>query len=334
MSRTLGLAMRLRRLALPGLTTLALTLSVGAVELPASARIHPTATFVIDGVKVAASGAELQGTVLSSNAGDATQETTFLDLGHRRVISVIAAPFGTRPATEDALPFARRSGAQAYRQALHDYRSRGGEFAFDAPPIHLFGRLIQGEVGSRTEHLTTASGREVNRDVFTVEWVTEAGPRLWIVRARQFEPAGHGMADVYDFSNSLSGLTIWAEGSLSAPTTIAPDTVDGVAARPSGSPDQSQDRRPPTYSSGCDTENYDRLTGRAEDPTGEIVWAQRSAEFRPAAHARRSVRRSYPRGSSKRRPLPCSSSTPWSSASAGCSSASAPRRWPGTAISY
>ena len=225
MSRTLGLAMRLRKLARPGLTTLTLAIAVGAVQLPASARVRPTETFVVDGVKVAASGAELQGTVLSSNPGDATQESTVLDLSHRRVISVIAVPFGTRPATEDALPFARRGGAQAYRQALHDYRSRGGEFALDSSPIHLFGRLVQGDVAQRTEHVKTASGREVNRDVFTVEWVTEAGPRLWIVRARQFEPPGHGMDDVYDFANSLSGLTIWAEGSLSAPTTIVPDTA-------------------------------------------------------------------------------------------------------------
>jgi CHAP domain len=264
MNRTLGLAMQLRPLARLGLTTLTLAFAVCAAQLPASARVRPTATFVVDGVKVAASGADLQGQVLSSNPGDATQETTVLDLSHRRVISVIAVPFGTRPATEDALPFAHRGGAQAYHQALHDFRSRDGEFALDAPPIHLFGRLVTGDVGQRTEHLKSASGREVNRDVFTIEWVAEAGPRLWIVRARLFEPAGHGMADVYDFANSLSGLTIWAEGSLSAPTTIAPDTADGATARPSVSPDQMQDRKPPFYASGCDTENYDRVSGRTD----------------------------------------------------------------------
>jgi hypothetical protein len=242
----------------------AIVAAVGAC-LPASAATHARPpTFVVDAVHVTAAGADFAGMVLPASPGDATQETTIVDRTHHRTLSVIAVPFGTRPGTEDAVSTARRGGAASYRSALHDYRASRGEYASDAPSVLLFGNRVPGDMSQRTEHFASAGGRDVDREVFTAEWVTEAGPRLWIVRARQFAPASHPLGAIADFANSVEGLTLWSDGSIAAPTTVSLDVQTGLTASYAALASAATPKRawPATYSGACDEENYDRATGR------------------------------------------------------------------------
>jgi hypothetical protein len=258
--------MRLRLPAL-GTTIIALLVAPSAV-LARSA----TVGFVVDGVHLSVPRAAAHGIVLSGRPGDATQETTIVDRALERTVSVIAVPYGTKPGIEDALPVARRDGALTYRNALHDFRVRNGQFASIAPPIDIFGTRDAGEVSIRHEDVPGMRG--TSRDVLTAEWVAEAGSRIWIVRVVQFVGSGRSFEAVPVFVASLGGLEVTATSSLSVPTTILSDAVGSrlsspqpidVApspARTGSSPDsQLPQTKPPNYSDSCDVANYDRATG-------------------------------------------------------------------------
>jgi hypothetical protein len=263
--------MRLPVLAL-GTTALLVLISTAA----AGARAGRVA-FVVDGVRVSVPRSAAPGIVLSGRPGDATQETSIVDSTQQRTLSIIAVPYGTKAGTEDALPVARPDGASAYRNALHDYRVRNGQFAVSAPAIEAFGTRIAGELSIRHESISGL--RAVERDVLTAEWVGEAGSRIWIVRAMRFVPSGRSFDDIAPFVASLGGLDLSALSSLAAPTTVHPD-VAGARAQPALSldvvrlgggsitPDRLA-RKPPNYSDRCDTVNYDHATG---EPPG--YWRQ------------------------------------------------------------
>jgi hypothetical protein len=233
---------------------------------------NATVTFTVDGVRVSVPRSAVHGIVLSGRPGDATQETTIVDRAMERTLSVIAVPYGTKPGTEDAFPAARRDGASAYRNALHDFRVRNGQFATTAPAIQVFGARDAGEVSVRHEDVPGQRG--TSRDVLTAEWVAEAGSRIWIVRVMQFVPSGRSFDDVPQFVTSLEGLSVSAASPLAAPTTIFADTtgarlpspqpLDALPApmRTGLSPDsQLPQTKPPNYSDTCDVANYDRATG-------------------------------------------------------------------------
>jgi hypothetical protein len=78
-----------------------------------------------------------------------------------------------------------------------------------------------------------------------VEWVAEAGKRLWIVRITQEEPVGTALKDVAPFLDSLRMLAISSD-TLDRPTTIgcppgcaSPSTTGGTAA-PNAAPQVPQ----------------------------------------------------------------------------------------------
>jgi hypothetical protein len=244
------------------LVPLAVAFAAAALPLPAAAAHRPT--FVVDAVHVTVAGG-FSGFVLSSAPGDATQETSMVDRARQRTLSVIAVPFGTRPATEDALPLARHGGAGAYRRILHDYRVRSGDFAIDAPTVTLFGNRVEGDLSQRHDRLMDSSGHAIEHDVFTGEWVTEAGQRLWIVRATQNAPSDHPLGDVADFIGELQGINVWSDSSVGAPTTVFADVVRDAA--PTSTPDAQPTtalRAPQAYSDPCDAADYDRATQRTD----------------------------------------------------------------------
>lgn len=251
----------------PGWPVRALGLgALAACLLPASAVAaqHPT-SFGVDGVHVFEAGAPAHGFALGSAPGDATQETTIVDRAHHRTLSVIAVPFGTRPATEDGVPVAQRGGARAYRSALHDYRVREGEYATDAPSVALFGAEVPGEVSQHSEHIPGLFGRDVDREVFTAEWVTEAGPRLWIVRATEAVPENHPLGAIADFEGTVTNVSIWSDATLRVPDSAPGDgEVSGSpAAQATDGSERASAHKPPAYSDGCDSANYDAATAKA-----------------------------------------------------------------------
>ena len=228
------------------------SLSAGAARLT---------NVVIDGVRVGVGATS--GVVLPSTPGDATQEATILDRARHRIVSVIAVPFGTTPGTEDALGVAHHGGAAEYRSALHDFRVRAGEFGEETPAVMLFGSRVEGDLNERREHIAVSQDRAFERDVFTGEWVTEAGPRLWIVRVRQYEPTNHPMSAIADFAAALHDFWLSADGSVNAATTVFPDVKTTPSLRQlTISSAQMEAPKPTSYSDSCNAENYDVASGR------------------------------------------------------------------------
>jgi hypothetical protein len=97
-----------------------------------------------------------------------------------REFSITAAPFGTSPPTE-ALPPARPGGAKEYQTALIGFREQQGADPQPGPVARLFGRKVVGTLSVVHLHV----GGLDPAPVAVVEWVVEAGERLWIFRASQ-----------------------------------------------------------------------------------------------------------------------------------------------------
>jgi hypothetical protein len=254
----------LRRLSYPLRPLAGATRALSAAALvflvpaAAAAAQHQQPSFTVDGVHVFGAAVHVRGLELNAAPGDATQETTIVDRAHGRTLSVIAVPFGTQPATEDAVPDAQRGGARAYRTALHDYRVRTGQYAADAPNATLFGANVGGDLSQRTEYVSEDGGRSINRVVFTAEWVAEAGPRIWIVRETQEVAPSHALIAIADFTSSVQGLVLWSDGSLhrSAPSSGDADAGASPAAQATDGLERSL-RKPPAYADACDVAHYD-----------------------------------------------------------------------------
>jgi hypothetical protein len=237
-----------------------------AIATATQAQARSPVQVVVDGVRVNVTRAIADGLVLPGQPGDATQETTIVDQGRQRVLSIIGVPYGTRPGTEDALPVAHRGGAQAYRNALHDFRVRYGQFAMPAPTVDIFGQGTVGEVG--LSHEDVGGVGSFGRDVLTAEWVAEAGQRIWIVRAIQYVGTGRSFDAIPQYIATLGGLGVWADSStLGKSTTVRKDVLaaqeaDAADASPTpgrdGAPTMSV---PPAYSDRCNAAGYEAAAG-------------------------------------------------------------------------
>ncbi len=95
-------------------------------------------------------------------------------------LSVIAVPFGTEPPTE-SLPTAAWDSEEMYRAALREYREAQGGNPQSGGVIRLFDRDVVG----LTSQVDLPLGRSGLTRVLIAEWVVQAGPRVWIVRASQ-----------------------------------------------------------------------------------------------------------------------------------------------------
>jgi hypothetical protein len=248
--------MRLGALTLAILASLVLW--TGATAQARNARLE------VDGVHVTVPQWLADGIQISSQPGDATQETTVVDRARQRTFSIIAVPYGSRASVEDALPVARKGGAGEYRTALHDYRVRNGQYAIPAPVIGMFGSGIQGEVSER--HEDVAGIGAFSRDALTSEWVAEAGSRIWIVRFVQYIGAGRTFESMPQFVSDLGAIGVSADATaLAKPTTVHKDAGGQISPQPfdTASPvaGSALDTKPAKYSDPCDVEDYDAATG-------------------------------------------------------------------------
>lgn len=135
--------------------------------------------------------------------------------------SITAAPFGFAP-TWEAVPIARHGGAAGYLSAILNYSAKSGALVqteADGPIASIFGQQVRGQVSL----INTPVLRETPTPLVMVEWVVEAGPRLWIVRVEKELPAGtRSLSGSAAFLQSLSQVTISSD-TLDNPTTIVRD---------------------------------------------------------------------------------------------------------------
>ncbi len=97
-----------------------------------------------------------------------------------REIGITAVPYGTQPGTE-SLPLAQFGGADLYRTMLREYRENQEGNPQSGPTAHFFGQ----SVNSLASIVNLPVRSLVSEPVLIVEWVVEAGDRIWIIRVSQ-----------------------------------------------------------------------------------------------------------------------------------------------------
>jgi hypothetical protein len=166
--------------------------------------------------------------------------------------SITAAPFGFAP-TGEAAPEAQHGGATEYKAELIDSRVKKGEQVLtdlNGPVATIFGQQITGQVSL----VETSVLRGTPTPLVVVEWVVEAGPRLWIVRVEKELSAG-----TQDLNSSLAflqslGQIVVSSDNLAIPTTLVHDCGPACTPGPAGSAPSSVAPGMPRTGAGTMTE--------------------------------------------------------------------------------
>jgi hypothetical protein len=204
---------------LRGLLALAVLLASfgGPVRVAWPKAEHPLqqASFTLDNVGISLSTTSLPSAEFTTaEPGSANQVADAVSWQPYRELAITAIPFGTKPGTE-SVPIAQPGGAGAYYSALRSARLGQGGQIFNGPRANLFGQSV---VGQATVVSLNLDG-PVPKPTLIVEWVVEAGQRLWIVRASQ-EPTTEGAGGV-----SASALSSFSDLELASHTLDNPSTV-------------------------------------------------------------------------------------------------------------
>ena len=240
-------------------------------------------TFSLDGVALELTTPFLSdGSLTISDPDSAIQIATAVRRAPLfRVFSITAVPFGTSPPTE-SLPVAGPGQQDVYRAALKAYREEQGGRPRDGAAIRLFGEDVIGSVSVVDLHIR---GEEPVPVVIT-EWVVEAGPRLWIVRASKelkSTEASQPLAALLVASVSGSSLR---SSDLSAPSsslaTVQPP-VSHLEDVPDVTTSISHLPTPPWWDGECDTVNFSAATGSPAYPLGAEYRGMKACGPRPWA---------------------------------------------------
>ncbi len=133
--------------------------------------------------------------------------------------TIAAIPFGYTSPVEGG-PVAQAGSAGIYRAMYRDLRIKQGGKPRTGPAATLFGQQVIGQVSQVSLFLESA----VLKPTWIVEWVTEAGSRIWIVRVGKELARGENLdtPSVATFLNSLKEITITSDA-LDNPTTLSPN---------------------------------------------------------------------------------------------------------------
>lgn len=145
------------------------------IEIPATLQ---QTSFTVDDVTLTLQTAlPLSLTFDASPPGSVSQVATSGTSEPFHAVSVTAVPFGTKPGTEK-VPVAQAGGIDAYYAALRDYRVQQGADVRSGPIASIFGKKVAGQLSLVSLSLDDPTPKPR----LIVEWVVEAGDRLWIVR--------------------------------------------------------------------------------------------------------------------------------------------------------
>lgn len=142
-------------------------------------------------------------------------------------LNIATAPYGAVPAAEsfpeNPLPPAQAGGADIWRAKLREYIINGGGDTQPGPTASLFDQ----KVGSIVTLLMVSFDGSGKVPIMSVEWVVEAGKRLWIIRITKNLPQGTtDLASETAFLQSLESMSI-SSGNLDNPSTLT--TNNGIA---------------------------------------------------------------------------------------------------------
>ena len=253
---------------------IAIALSPGSGATESALGPDASASLTLDGVPLTISGAALPPGASfdvsppgsAEPSASATTETPY------RELTVEDVPFGSRAEEDPVLGLAGPGQAAPAANALRSFRGSEGATSLGTYSASLFGSEVEGSASLVDLQVNSATASPVA----IVEWVTEAGPRLWLVRSAE-EVTGSRGSDVgaaTALMGRLSDVTI--TGKTSAPSSwvngagigaqagqeSSPSALNGSAVGAVGVP------TPSWWNGNCNTSNYQAAAGEPAYPLG------------------------------------------------------------------
>ena len=225
----------------------------GMGDYHAEQAIPLVTSFTLDGVLVSVRGVSLPSAdFTTSEPGSAVQVATSVAWKPFREFSIVAVPFGTRPATE-ALPAAAPGLTAAYELALRNYRLQQGGMVQDGLVATLFGRQVTGLHTLVDLNIDGPLPKPVEID----EWVVEAGARLWIIRSSEEQtPGGRVLAPEY-FPKEI----VLSSSTLDTPSTVNDQPMRDPALGSNRMMMVADLPTPAWWHGDCDNETYTQKSG-------------------------------------------------------------------------
>ena len=147
---------------------------------PACASGLQTAAIKLDGITLTICAPVLPGEFIIPDPGSSDQIATAAMLNPYQEFSITAIAYGMQVGTE-TLPPAEAGIAGQYLQHLEDARLLQGGTVKEGPTASIFGS----PVSSIASLVSLKIHGDSPSDVVIVEWVADAGNRLWIIRTSQ-----------------------------------------------------------------------------------------------------------------------------------------------------
>jgi len=179
-----------------------------------------------------------------------------------RSLTITAIPYG-RKSSAEVFPIIEPNKTESYLNSLRSHRISQGGNPEPGPTATLFGQEATG----------IASTVDINIDVFDpkpvhiVEWVVEAGNRLWLLRiSQEIQPMDALTSALEDESAMLVGINLSAEN-LDVPSTSLES--HGATSLPLSTTISESDLPFPSWWLGdCDLNTYHDQTGIWPYPLG------------------------------------------------------------------
>ena len=222
----------------------------GSQEAPA---VPLEASFTLDGVLVSVQASSLPSADFAVSApGSASQVATSVTWKPFREFSVVAVPFGSKPATE-ALPVAESGLKPAYDIALRNYRLQQGGKVEDGTTVMLFGQEVTG-LHSLVDLFIDGP---IPKAVVIDEWVVEAGDRLWIIRSSEEQnPSGPALQ-----AGNIPDDIVLSSSTLNNPSTVTNQPAKNPATESNQKVTAGSLPTPAWWQGDCDNDTYTQKSG-------------------------------------------------------------------------
>jgi len=172
-------------------------------------------TFTLDNVQLSVQSPSLPSTTFSiAPAGSLTLGATSTSLRPFHSLSIITVPYGTTP-NQLNLPQAAAGSASVYATDTHTALTKQHATFAPGPAAQLFGVAVSGEASRLSREVPGVSGAQL---VDSMQWITEAGNRVWIVT--DLEQASGPSQSLASHANQFAAGLIISSANPGAATSL------------------------------------------------------------------------------------------------------------------
>jgi hypothetical protein len=266
--------------------------SVQSQSSPACQSSEKTATVKLDGITISVCAPILPGDFIIPDPSSSDQIATAATLNPYQEFSITAIPYGLKVSTE-TLPTAAAGLAGQYQQDLKNARIAQGGQVKEGPAASIF----SSSVSSIASLVSLKIHGDTPSNVVIVEWVADAGKRLWIIRYSQEVAEGTNQPtdDIINTVIQPLAQVIVSSQDIASPSTSAkylaafiPPPNAGITAQTAGdlpfpswwNGDCDKNNFPGSYALGgiyrgvkaCGPINTERVVQFAPGLWGELEW--------------------------------------------------------------